>query len=164
MGYIQNLTIFVDTLSTQFTCTRIQSHYQNVVNEVREQVRNVIQYIFLGQTHGRLNPLLIDPVKLEYFINNESALSSRILSQFPNLLNQSGIASLIEANFDELQFTFLLSYPQFGNSPIWPYLQVSQTGFTASVESDVNTTECLMLNLPKFAVIHGSGLYIQTRP
>ena len=60
LGYVQNLTIHVEKLSNQVTCSKLQSQYQNIhvneVNEVSEQVQlKVIQFIFKGQTHGRLN-------------------------------------------------------------------------------------------------------------
>ena len=60
LRYVQHLTIHVEKLSNQLTCAKLQSQYQNIhvneVNEVSEQVQlKVIQFIFKGQTHGRLN-------------------------------------------------------------------------------------------------------------
>jgi hypothetical protein len=136
----------------------MQSHYQNMLNEVKEQVKNVIQFIFLGRTFGPLNPLLINPEKLKYFIENEPTITSHILTQFPNLLYQSGRASIIQADFNKLQFTFLLSYPQFGENPIFPFYTIKQIGFLAKIVN--NDTECLMLNMPQYAVVNNNSLYI----
>ena len=163
LGYVQNLTVYVDKMNDAITCVKLSTQYQNVVNEVREQVQNIIQFIFQGQTYGRLNPLLIDPEKLARFITSESTMNSQILEKFPSLMYQSAKASLIDADFDRLQFTFLLSYPYFGKNPIYPFFSARQIGFLAQFEQE-NETQCLMINMPQHAVVHDNSLYALRTP
>ena len=74
------------------------------------------------------------------------------------MLYSSGIATLLNADFENLQFTFLITFPNFESDAIYPYLTIRQIGFGAKVAQS-NKTACLMFKMPQTAVIHDNRLY-----
>ena len=164
LGYIQEMTITINELQKQVQCMTKYIYFQSWADELRREVENVLQFIFLGQTYGRLNPKLINPARLQQFIKSTSTITSVILSKYPNILYQTAMASLIDANFDQLQFTFLLTYPNFEQNPIYPYYTVHQIGFYALLPDEVEQRTCFMFSMPNAVVIHNNTLYTLLKP
>ena len=164
LGYIQEMTININKLKQQMECMTLFIYFQSWANELRREVENVLQFIFLGQTYGRLNPKLINPTRLQQFLKNSTTITSMILSKYPNILYQTAMASLIDANFEQLQFTFLLTYPNFEQNPIYPYYTVHQIGFFAVLPDEPEQRSCFMFSMPDAVVVHNKTLYTILQP
>ena len=163
LGYLQNITIAVNDINEHVKCVQRLVTFSITLTELRSKIENLIQFIFLGKTHGQLNPLLIDPDMLKRFIRAESNINSRILGEYPNMMYQTTIASLIQADFENFQFTFLLTYPDFDQNPIYPFYVASQIGFLAKTP-DLKKTECLMFSMPTEAVVFNNTLFALKNP
>ena len=164
LGYVQEMTKTIDTLTERLTCVTKLVYFQNWANELRREIENILQFILLGQTYGRLNPKLINPSKLRQFLQRSSSITSVILSDYPNILYQTGMATLIDANFKQLQFTFLITYPDFDRNPIYPHYQVHQIGFFAKLPDPSPERDCFMFSMPSSVVIHNSTLSALLQP
>ena len=74
------------------------------------------------------------------------------------------MATLIDADFEQLQFTFLITYPDFERNPIYPYYQVHQIGFYAQLPHPSLERDCFMFSMPPSAVLHNNTLYALLQP
>ena len=146
------------TVNTKVTCMFKYFSYLHWAQELQAEVENLLQFVLAGQLYGKLTPTLIRPDLLRKFINRQSTVNSKILSRYPNMLYSSAMASLLNADFENLQFTYLITFPNFGNDPIYPYLTVKQNGFWAEIPHS-NEIACLMFRMPQTAIIHDRKLY-----
>ncbi|KAL5258186.1 hypothetical protein ACHWQZ_G012973 [Mnemiopsis leidyi] len=162
LGYLNEMTVQMDDLNSKVDCMFKHFTYLQWAEELKGEVENLLQFIFAGNTYGRLTPSLINPTLLKQFIDQQSQSNSKILSQFPNMLYQSGTASILNADFENLQFTFLITYPNFGNDPIYPYLTMAQNGFYAKIP-DTQELKCFQFDMPHTAVIHKNRLHALTK-
>ena len=159
LGYVESISTRVDALNTKVDCMFKYFSYLDLAKELQLEVENLLQFIFQGQNHGRLTPRLIKPDLLRKFIEEHSVINSKVLGKYPNMLYQTAMASLIDVDFEYLQFTFLLTYPDFGNDPIYPFFTLRQNGFWASFPSS-NESSCFMYDMPETAVIHNNQLHV----
>ena len=81
LGYVQEMTKTIDNLNERVTCITKLVYFQNWANELRREIDNILQFILLGQTYGRLNPKLINPSKLRQFLIRSSTITSVISYQ-----------------------------------------------------------------------------------
>ena len=159
LGYVKQMATKMDDLKEVFSCMhKDYIYYQWTVDTINE-IENLLQFIFLGQTYGRLTPKLIRPDLLKQFIEKQSPVNSNILGKYPNMLYQTAVASMMKADFENLQFTYLVTYPNFQNDPIYPFFTVRQNGFWADFEN-TNVSECFMFNMPDTAIIHKNTMYL----
>ena len=163
LGYMERMTVRVDDLNQKIDCMHKHFQYLHWAGELQAEVENLLQFVFAGNTYGRLTPTLIRPDLLKQFIDEQSEINSKILGQYPNMLYQSAMASILNADFENLQFTFLITYPNFGNDPIYPYLTLTQNGFWAKVPGSMsNELKCFMFDMPHTAIIHDNKLHALT--
>ena len=158
LGYIEQMSSRVDVLNSKVDCMHKHFSYLHWSLELQAEVENLLQFVFKGNLQGKLTPTLIRPALLRKLIRQQSFVNSKILGRYPNMLYSSATASLLNADFKSLQFTYLISFPDFGNDPIYPYLTVQQNGFFAKHPSS-NESTCLMFNMPQTAIIHDGKLH-----
>ena len=128
--------------NSKVDCMHKHFSYLHWSLELQAEVENLLQFVFKGNLQGKLTPTLIRPALLRKFIRQQSFVNSKILGRYPNMLYSSATASLLNADFKSLQFTYLILFPDFGNDPIYPYLTVQQNGFFAKHPSS-NESTCL---------------------
>ena len=158
LGYIQQMSTKIDDLNSKVDCFFKHFSYLHWADELQAEVENLLQFVFTGQLHGKLTPTLIRPDLLRTFIERQSTINSKILGKYPNMLYSSAMATLLKADFEHLQFTFLIAFPNFGKDPIYPFFTINQNGFWARIPES-NETVCLMFTMPQTAVIHDNRLY-----
>ena len=158
LGYIEEMSTRIDDLNTKVDCFNKHFLYLHWAQELQAEVENLLQFVFLGNINGKLTPTLIRPELLRTFIEKQSVVNANILNRYPNILYSSAMASLLKADFENLQFTYLITFPNFDSEAIYPYLTISQNGFWAKV-LESNNTVCLMYKMPNTAVIHNNRLF-----
>ena len=158
LGYIEEMSTRIDDLNTKVDCFNKHFLYLHWAQELQAEVENLLQFVFLGNINGKLTPTLIRPDLLRTFIEKQSVVNANILNRYPNVLYSSAMASLLKADFENLQFTYLITFPNFDSEAIYPYLTISQNGFWAKVPES-NSTVCLMYKMPNTAVIHNNRLF-----
>ena len=162
LSYIEEMTVKIEDIRSNVECWAKYFTYMQWANELISEVEKLLQFVFQGQTYGRLTPTLIKPSLLRQFIEDQTDSASEILGRYPNMLYQSAMASILNADFDNLQFTFLITYPDFGRDPIYPYFSVKQNGFWAQTpDSDHDT--CLRYDMPSVAILYGTKLFALRR-
>ena len=164
LGYVEDLTETVESIAKAVNCHQKIAKMQRWAAHQDRALADLLQFVLQGQTYGRLTPSLIRPDLLKDFIAADSHIDSKVLSSHPNILYQTATANLIRANFIDLQFTFLLSFPRFDKNPVYPYFAIKQLGFRSRLPSDLgvpeNKTTCLRFILPDTAVVHNGKLYV----
>ena len=156
MGYVTNLTESVESIRLTVDCLAKTITMERWAVHQDKALADLLQFVLKGQIIGRLTPSLIKPDLLKKCIINNPHIDTNVLSEFPNILYQTATANLIKANFKDLQFSFLLSFPRFGQNPTYPFFSVTQLGFRAKLPSDFtsngNKTTCLRFVMP--VIVH----------
>ena len=163
LGYVQNITEAMSKLAESVDCSHDIIYVLRWQSEIERRLSDILQFIDKGTNFGQLTPSLIDPAMLRKFLKADSRFNGGILARHPNILYQTAMASLIKANFEHLQFTFIISFPKFENNPFYPFFSVKQTGFNAKLDNGTSDV-CLRFSLPDTVILHDSELYSLNTP
>lgn len=161
-GIVKGLDERIRSTVNTLNCFVRISAIRDVMSETTSQLKGILKFILNGQTYGRITPELINTAELQYIVENQISKTSRFYGQFFHILYQTGTASLIEADFNNMQFHFLLMYPNLENAPMAPFFAVRQVGFEAR-KAD-NSSVCLQFNTPPYAVVRNGHWYMLETP
>ena len=75
------------------------------------QLKNLLQFVLNGQLSGCVTPSLLCVEEVRHLATGQLAKTSKFFVEFPNLLYQTATATLIDADFENLQFRFVLLFP-----------------------------------------------------
>ena len=162
----------ITDMQRQITCIQKYIKYKQFWDRAIKDIESALQFVLNGKTHGHLTPSLLTPPELDHIIKRISASRGTnsgmaFFEKFPNIWYQTAHANLIGADFSNLTFEFLITYPHLRKAPIYPFFEVKQVGFIATKEEHqevaVAATICLKFMTPQFA-IYDDGWHFLNAP
>ena len=117
-----------------------------------------------GQLSGRLTPSLLTVQEIQHLAELvHIGRTSQFFEKYPHILYQTGTATLVEANFQTLQFQFIILYPKLATATISPFFVLPQVGFMAQNSYDNHTT-CLAFKTTPHAIVRDGKWFMLETP
>ena len=161
-AYTRVLQKQFEGLSVQLNC-EVSAYAYALARESIDQLKSLLQFFLNGKLSGRVTPSLLSVDEVKHLATGQMAKTSKFFAEFPHILYQTATATLVEADFEKLQFQFILLFPNMDTAQLSAFFAIRQTGFMARVTYD-NSTTCLAFNTPPYATFQKGRWYVLKTP
>ena len=162
-GFVRELQDIQANHQNTLSCLAIFLQLQTNAQLLLDQIKATMQYVNQGQLSGKLTPTLMTNSELTKFVRFLKGSNRRFYTDFPHMLYQTATATLVEANFDKLQFRYVLLFPNMDTATLAPFFAIRQVGFEAQHQYD-NSTTCLSFEAPPYAVYQKGQWFVLNTP
>ena len=164
MATVTNIVTHHDEILQLLNCGQRRGVLQTYVNEALRQLRDILGMALKGFLTRNVTPFMI---RKQFIIEMTSKAKGErtrtFFSEHPQMMYKVGRATLIDADFENLQFDFVLLYPDLDSATVASYFAVRQVGMIASHNFN-NQTTCVAFDVPENAVFYRNRWQVLQTP